>query len=184
MFSLYFLQKPESSAEEQTKPEEKQEVKKSAETLTADIPAPAMESPTTTSKSSRKKKKAAAAAAAVAEFAEMLPQEKEEEPSVGSGNAQEVPSESVVEPAKDEEAPQEVEAKNEEAKNEEAKNEEAEEEFTVTKSKKSKKKKGKVSKESTEKVIHAFVSSRIDSCNALLFGIPRERYLQIANCAK
>ena len=87
MFSLYFLQKPESSAEEQTKPEEKQEVKKSAETLTADIPAPAMESPTTTSKISRKKKKAAAAAAAVAEFAEMLPQEKEEEPSVGSGNA-------------------------------------------------------------------------------------------------
>ena len=29
-----------------------------------------------------------------------------------------------------------------------------------------------LSKESTEKLIHAFVSSRIDSCNALLFGIP------------
>ena len=28
-----------------------------------------------------------------------------------------------------------------------------------------------LSKESTEKLIHAFVSSRIDSCNALLFGI-------------
>ena len=29
-------------------------------------------------------------------------------------------------------------------------------------------------KESTEKLIHAFVSSRIDSCNALLFGIPEK----------
>ena len=27
---------------------------------------------------------------------------------------------------------------------------------------------------STEKLIHAFVSSRIDSCNALLFGIPEK----------
>ena len=31
-----------------------------------------------------------------------------------------------------------------------------------------------LSKESTEKLIHAFVSSRIDSCNALLFGIPEK----------
>ena len=31
-----------------------------------------------------------------------------------------------------------------------------------------------LAKESTEKLIHAFVSSRIDSCNALLFGIPEK----------
>ena len=31
-----------------------------------------------------------------------------------------------------------------------------------------------LSKESTEKLIHAFVSSRIDSCNALLFGLPEK----------
>ena len=31
-----------------------------------------------------------------------------------------------------------------------------------------------LSKESTEKLIHAFVSSRIDSCNAFLFGIPEK----------
>ena len=37
----------------------------------------------------------------------------------------------------------------------------------------------------TEKLIHAFVTSRIDSCNALLFGIPeKDRSFKIANSSK
>ena len=43
-----------------------------------------------------------------------------------------------------------------------------------------------MSTKTTEKLIHAFVTSRIDSCNALLFGIPEKdlsKLQTVQNCA-
>ena len=43
-----------------------------------------------------------------------------------------------------------------------------------------------MSTKTTEKLIHAFVTSKIDSCNALLFGIPEKdlsKLQTVQNCA-
>ena len=43
-----------------------------------------------------------------------------------------------------------------------------------------------MSTKTTEKLIHAYVTSRIDSCNALLFGIPEKdlsKLQTVQNCA-